>query len=45
VSNIVSFPHLLKHLPEILGEGKARLLKINREALETGFNYVKVKGQ
>jgi 2-oxoglutarate ferredoxin oxidoreductase subunit gamma len=41
VSNIVSFPHLLKHLPEILGEGKARLLKINREALETGFNYVK----
>jgi 2-oxoglutarate ferredoxin oxidoreductase subunit gamma len=41
VSNLVSFPFLLKHLPEILGEGRARLLKINREALEHGYNYVK----
>ncbi len=41
VSNLVSLPHLLKHLPEILGAGRARLLKINKKALECGFNFVK----
>jgi 2-oxoglutarate ferredoxin oxidoreductase subunit gamma len=41
VSNLVSLPRLLKNLPEILGKGRSRLLKINRVALEEGFNYVK----
>ena len=40
-SNLVSLPLMLKNLPEILGEGKAKLIKINKEALETGYNYVK----
>lgn len=41
VSNLVSLPLMLKNLPEILGEAKAKLIKINREALETGYNYIK----
>ena len=41
VSNIVSFERLLKNLSEVLGEGKSRLTKLNRSALERGFNYVK----
>jgi 2-oxoglutarate ferredoxin oxidoreductase subunit gamma len=40
-SDIVSFEFMVKHLSEILGEGKSKLTKLNREALETGFNYVK----
>jgi hypothetical protein len=32
---------MLKNLPEILGEGKAKLIKINREALEAGFTFLK----
>jgi 2-oxoglutarate ferredoxin oxidoreductase subunit gamma len=40
-SNLVSLPLMLKNLPEILGEGKAKLIKINKEALETGYNYIK----
>jgi 2-oxoglutarate ferredoxin oxidoreductase subunit gamma len=40
-SNLVSLPMMLKNLPEILGEGKAKLIKINKEALETGYNYIK----
>lgn len=40
-SNLVSLPLMLKNLPEILGEGKAKLIKINKEALETGYNYTK----
>lgn len=40
VSNITSFPLLLKNLPAILGEKRSRLLKINKEALELGFNYL-----
>ena len=40
-SNLVSLPLMLKNLPVILGEGKAKLIKINKEALETGYNYIK----
>ncbi len=40
VSNITPFTLLLKNLPAILGEKRSRLLKINKEALELGFNYL-----
>ncbi len=40
-SNIVSFDFLMKHMTEILGEGRSKLTKINREALQLGFEYVK----
>jgi 2-oxoglutarate ferredoxin oxidoreductase subunit gamma len=40
-SNIISFDFLMKHMTEILGEGKSKLTKINREALQLGFDYVK----
>jgi 2-oxoglutarate ferredoxin oxidoreductase subunit gamma len=40
-SNIISFDSLMKHMAEVLGEGKSKLTKINREALQTGFDYVK----
>ena len=40
-SNIISFDFLMKHMAEILGEGKSKLTKINREALQLGFDYVK----
>ena len=40
-SSIVSFDFLMKHMAEILGEGKSKLTKINREALQLGFDYVK----
>lgn len=41
ISNLISFDRLIKNLPEILGAGKARLLKINQTAFLVGFNYVK----
>jgi len=41
VSSIISFDVMIKNLAGILGEGKSKLIKLNREALETGFNYVK----
>jgi 2-oxoglutarate ferredoxin oxidoreductase subunit gamma len=40
-SNIVSFDFLMKHMAEILGEGKSKLTKINKEALQMGFDYIK----
>jgi 2-oxoglutarate ferredoxin oxidoreductase subunit gamma len=40
-SNLVSLPLMLKNLPEILGEGRAKLIKINREALEMGYHFIK----
>jgi 2-oxoglutarate ferredoxin oxidoreductase subunit gamma len=40
-SNIIPFNFLIEHLTDILGEGKAKLIKMNQEALELGFNYVK----
>jgi 2-oxoglutarate ferredoxin oxidoreductase subunit gamma len=39
ISNLISFDLLQKNLSEILGAGKARLLKINEEAFQVGFNY------
>jgi len=41
VSNLISFDKLLKNLPELLGKGKAHMLKTNKEALRVGFDYVK----
>jgi 2-oxoglutarate ferredoxin oxidoreductase subunit gamma len=41
VSSIVSLPRLLKNLPAILGAKRERLLKINQEALEQGYDFVK----
>ncbi|MHB8109121.1 MAG: 2-oxoacid:acceptor oxidoreductase family protein [Syntrophorhabdaceae bacterium] len=40
-SSIISFEAMIKNLAELLGEGKAKLIKLNKEALEMGFNYVK----
>ena len=41
VSDIVSFEFLLDHLSEILGEGKSKMTKLNKAALERGFEFVK----
>ncbi|MCU0822569.1 MAG: 2-oxoacid:acceptor oxidoreductase family protein [Spirochaetes bacterium] len=41
VSNLISLDKLLKNLPEILGASKAKLIKVNEEALKCGFNFVK----
>lgn len=40
ISNLVSFNKTYKNLPDILGAGKARLLKINEKAFKTGFSHV-----
>jgi len=40
-SNIISFDAMIKNLAELLGEGRSKLIKLNKEALEMGFNYVK----
>ena len=40
-SNMISYDAMVKNLTEILGEGKAKLLKLNREALAVGYNYTK----
>jgi len=39
-SDIISFDFVIKHLSEILGEGKSKLIKMNKEALDLGFNYI-----
>jgi 2-oxoglutarate ferredoxin oxidoreductase subunit gamma len=39
-SDIISFDFVIKHLSEILGEGKSKLIKMNKEALDIGFNYI-----
>ena len=41
MSGIVSFPRLLKNLPDILGAKRERLLKINQQALEQGHAFIK----
>ena len=41
LSNMISFDALMKNLPVILGEGKAKLTKQNQQALELGFSYIK----
>jgi 2-oxoglutarate ferredoxin oxidoreductase subunit gamma len=40
-SNMISYGTMLENLTEILGESKAKLLKLNREALAVGYNYAK----
>ncbi|MCX5817480.1 MAG: 2-oxoacid:acceptor oxidoreductase family protein [Proteobacteria bacterium] len=40
-SMIISFDFLIKNLTGILGEGKSKLIKLNKDALELGYNYVK----
>jgi 2-oxoglutarate ferredoxin oxidoreductase subunit gamma len=40
-SNMVSFDFVIKNLTDILGEGKSKLIKLNKEALELGYDYVK----
>jgi len=41
VSNLISFDRLVKNLADVLGTGKAQMLKLNREALQIGFSYIK----
>lgn len=43
VSNLVSLALLLKNLPQIMGAGKSKLLKINKEALEQGYNNITIQ--
>jgi len=40
LSNIIAYDFMIKNLTDILGEGKAKLIKLNKEALEMGYNYV-----
>jgi 2-oxoglutarate ferredoxin oxidoreductase subunit gamma len=40
VSNLISFETMMEHLKEILGEGKTRFLKQNKDALIKGYNYL-----
>jgi 2-oxoglutarate ferredoxin oxidoreductase subunit gamma len=40
-SAVISYDAMLENLTGILGEGKAKLLKLNREALAMGYNYAK----
>jgi 2-oxoglutarate ferredoxin oxidoreductase subunit gamma len=39
-SGMISMDAMLENLTAILGEGKAKLLKMNREALLCGYNYI-----
>ena len=38
-SDMISYDRMLENLTEILGEGKSKLIKLNREALSLGYNY------
>ena len=40
-SNMISYEAMQGNLTEILGESKAKLLKLNREALALGYNYTR----
>jgi 2-oxoglutarate ferredoxin oxidoreductase subunit gamma len=40
-SNMISYEAMLENLETILGEGKAKLVKLNTEALAVGYNYAK----
>lgn len=40
-SNMISYDTMLENLEAILGEGKSKLIKLNREALALGYNYAK----
>jgi 2-oxoglutarate ferredoxin oxidoreductase subunit gamma len=41
LSSMVSFDALVGNLATIFGEGKAKLIKKNQQALELGYSYVK----
>ena len=40
-SNMISYEAMLENLAEILGEGKAKLLDLNKQALALGYDYAK----
>ncbi len=40
-SNMISYQTMLENLEAILGAGKSKLIKVNREALSLGYNYIK----
>ncbi len=40
-SSIISFDFLIRNITAVLGEGKAKLVKLNKDALELGYNYIK----
>lgn len=40
-SHMISYETMLKNLEAILGAGKSKLIKVNREALSLGYNYIK----
>jgi 2-oxoglutarate ferredoxin oxidoreductase subunit gamma len=43
-SNMISYEAMLENLPLILGESKARLLELNKQALALGYSYAKDRG-
>ncbi len=43
-SNMISYDAMLENLPLILGEGKAKLLELNAQALALGYSYAKDRG-
>ena len=40
-SDMISYDAMVQNLTEILGESKAKLLKVNKEALALGYDYAK----
>ena len=40
-SGMISYDTMLENLREILGEGKAKLIELNRQALGLGYNHAK----
>ncbi|OFW58664.1 MAG: 2-oxoacid:ferredoxin oxidoreductase subunit gamma [Actinobacteria bacterium RBG_16_64_13] len=40
-SSMISYDTMLENLKEILGEGKAKLIELNKQALGLGYNYAK----
>jgi 2-oxoglutarate ferredoxin oxidoreductase subunit gamma len=40
-SGMISYDTMLENLKEILGEGKGKLIELNRQALGLGYNYAK----
>jgi 2-oxoglutarate ferredoxin oxidoreductase subunit gamma len=40
-SSMISYDTMVRNLESILGEGKAKLIKLNKEALALGYEYAK----
>ena len=40
-SNMISYDAMVENLAEILGEGRAKLLELNKKALAVGYDYAK----